>query len=66
MTDQEKAVISDLEALRTAVANYMQSEGCSCCQGSDHEYHKSILAMMLDVPSYSDGSGWDFDKFRSK
>ena len=50
--------------LREAVANYMKSEGCSCCE--DHEAHREharILAGLLDVPMYDDGSGYDFYKF---
>lgn len=49
--------------LREAIANYMQSEGCSCCRGSNHDEHKAILATLLKVPKYSDNSGYDFNKF---
>ena len=53
-------------ALRIAVADYMRSEGCSCCQDRDaHEKHKEILAKLLLVPKYPDGSGYDFSKYRS-
>lgn len=53
--------------LRTAVANYMYSEGCSCCQDTEaHENHKSVLGQLLNVPKYKDGSGYDFSKYRSK
>lgn len=55
------------EAIRQAVANYMGSEGCSCCQDIDkHKEHKARLGELLNVPKYSDGSGYDFLKFRSK
>lgn len=54
----------DLKKLRTAVANYMKSEGCSCCQDKDaHEQHESDLAYLLKVPKYKDGSGYDFKRF---
>lgn len=54
-------------ALRKAVADYMNSEGCSCCQNVDaHEKHKAELARLLHVPKYPDGSGYDFSKFRTK
>lgn len=53
-------------ALRAAVADYMYSEGCSCCQNVDaHVEHKKELAKLLRVPKYPDGSGYDFNKFRS-
>ena len=53
------------EKVRTAVANYMYSEGCTCCE--DYEGHaedKKVLAELLDVPMYDDGSGYDFSQFR--
>jgi hypothetical protein len=49
--------------IRTAVANYIDSEGCSCCRGSNHEKDMEILAKLLKVPKYKDGSGYDFSKF---
>lgn len=53
------------QQMRTALADYMYSEGCSCCQGSDHDEHKAVLGKLLNVPRYSDGSGYDFSKYRS-
>lgn len=54
------------KALRTAVADYMRSEGCSCCEDEvAHAKHKEALAKLLRVPKYKDGSGYDFSKFRS-
>lgn len=55
-----------LDEIREAVANYMQSEGCSCCEGESHEADKERLAKLLRVPKYKDGSGYDFGKFESK
>ena len=53
--------------LREAVANYMRSEGCSCCQDRDaHREHKKNLAKLLGVRKYSDGSGYDFGKHETK
>ena len=51
--------------LREAVANYMYSEGCSCCEGSDHKQHAEALAKLLSVKKYSDGSGFDFYSYRT-
>ena len=55
------------EALREAVANYMQSEGCSCCRDTEaHEEHTKVLAELLDVEMYEDNSGYNFHKYRTK
>lgn len=52
--------------LRQAVADYMKSEGCSCCQDIDaHKEHTKRLAKLLNVPMYSDKSGYNFSKFKS-
>ena len=52
--------------MREAVANYLGSEGCECCQGQYHKDNKEALAKLLNVPKYSDGSGYDFGKYRKK
>lgn len=55
-----------ITAIRRALADYMSSEGCSCCASIDsHQEHKATLAKLLNVPKYSDGSGYNFSKFRS-
>lgn len=59
----KKEALVKQSTLRQAVADYMQSEGCSCCRGSNHAEHKAVLAKLLNVPKYSDRSGYDFDKF---
>lgn len=49
--------------IREAVANYMRSEGCSCCRDYDaHKEHEARLAKLLNVKMYSDKSGYDFSK----
>ena len=48
--------------LRKAIADYMYSEGCSCCEGNDHA---EVIAKLLNVKKYPDGSGYDFDRYRS-
>jgi hypothetical protein len=53
--------------VRQAVADYMASEGCSCCQDVDaHKEHKERLGKLLNVEPYSDNSGRDFSKYRSE
>jgi methionine aminopeptidase len=42
-----------LQEVRAAVADYMASEGCSCCQ--DYGAHRAAherLAKLLDVPAH--------------
>lgn len=56
-----------LKEIRQAVADYMWSEGCSCCRNIEaHDEHKVRLGKLLHVPMYGDKSGHDFSKFRSK
>lgn len=55
------------EEVRIALADYMRTEGCSCCQDrTGHEAAAERLAKLLKVPKYSDGSGYDFQKFRKE
>jgi len=57
----------EIAAIRRAVADYMYSEGCSCCRNIEaHDEHKAVLAKMLKVPQFADKSGYDFYRFRSK
>jgi len=56
----------ELQEIRQAVADYMRSEGYSCCRDNDaHEVHAARLAKLLNVPPYKDGPGYDFSIFRS-
>lgn len=56
-----------LKEIRQAVADYMYSEGCSCCRSIDaHAEHEKTLAKLLKVPKYKDRSGYDFARFRTK
>jgi len=61
---QRKKIHRMVKEFREALANYMSSEGCDCCSNRDaHDEHRAILAKMLGVPKYPDGSGYDFDRF---
>lgn len=56
------------DALRTAVANYMHSEGCGCCQDHEaHSKHKAELGKLLDVPGKPDPDDlwYDFSPYRT-
>lgn len=54
--------------LREAVANYMQSEGCSCCRDVEaHKEHSKALADLLGVKAHKDQSDYyDFTPYRTK
>lgn len=65
MTTKTKKPIS-IKEIRQAVADYMYSEGCSCCRDYDaHEINAARLGKLLKVPMYDDKSGYEFSKFRS-
>ncbi len=52
--------------VRRAVADYMSSEGCSCCRNVPmHALNAEHLAELLRVPKYDDSSGFDFQRFRT-
>lgn len=50
--------------IRQALADYIRSEGCSCCRNIEaHDAAKEVLGKLLEVPRYSDDSGYDFYQF---
>ena len=52
--------------MRRMVADYMSSEGCSCCRDiGAHKKHAEALAIALGIKRYDDGSGYDFFSCRS-
>lgn len=56
------------DALRTAVADYMFSEGCSCCRDNEaHDENRATLGKLLGIRPEKDGNElwYDFSKFRS-
>lgn len=58
--------MTKLEKIRQAIADYMWSEGCSCCRDQDkHEKANEKLAKLLNVEKYPDNSGFDWSKYRS-
>ena len=56
----------DLATIRTAIADYILSEGCSCCRGFHHQEHKDKLARLLGISKYKDGFGYNFSKYESR
>lgn len=64
--------VVDLEEIRTAVANYLSSEGCECCEDKNHNQHAEILAKLLKVPKnesnrkyFRTRDEYDFKQFTS-
>lgn len=56
-----------LAQIREALANYIASEGCSCCQNiRRHDEAKAVLGRLLRVKKFSDGSGYDFWAYQRK
>lgn len=61
MTKDERAL------LRRLIANYMESEGCSCCRDCDrHELDRAALGKLLYVKKYIDGSGYNFSRYKER
>ena len=69
MTERQSARKKEpsIVVMRRAVADYMRTEGCSCCRDIEgHDKAKKRLAKLLNVPQYDDGSGFDFYRFSTK
>ena len=52
--------------VREAIADYKYAEGCGCCR--DHEHHEKAearLSELLEIPKYSDESGYDWAPYRT-
>lgn len=65
MNKAKKPNEPDLKAIRNAVADYMYSEGCSCCQNREaHEINRERLAKLLKVPKKDDW--YNFGPYRTK
>jgi hypothetical protein len=53
-------------AVRRAFADYVASEGCDCCKNAEkHDAAMKRLARLLDIPPYSDKSGYDIYRFKT-
>ena len=49
--------------LRQAVADYLGSEGCSCCEGDAHGEHRERLAKLLGIRKKD--NWYDFTPYRT-
>lgn len=66
LVDARVALINDKIDIRRAVANYVRSEGCSCCEGHNHDKHGNTLGKVLQAEKYTDGSGYDLYQYATK
>ncbi len=64
--ESETQDVVSLGALRQAVADYMSSEGCSCCESDLHEGHEVALAKLLNVRKYEDDSGYNWGPYKTR
>lgn len=63
----DKELIKLKKDLRQALADYIASEGCSCCRHHQrHEEAQVRLAKLLNVKKYEDGSGYNFSQYQTK
>ena len=61
------AIVMFRKKVRQALTEYIASEGCGCCRDYErHEVAAAELGKLLRVPKYSDGSGYNFYKFRKE
>jgi hypothetical protein len=57
---------AERDELRRAFAEYVASEGCSCCRNQEaHDIAAARIGKLLRVPKYEDGSGYDFWRYRA-
>lgn len=62
-----KRMLDFKSEVRQVIADYMRSEGCSCCQDiKAHSEHEKRIAELLDVAPYSDNIGFDFTPYRTE
>lgn len=63
-SEEEDAKVLDI---RQAFADYVKSEGCSCCQDIDaHKDAAKKLGKLLNAKQYDDGSGYNFYAYASE
>ena len=56
-----------LADIRQAVADYIATEGCSCCRDTDgHDKAMERLGKLIRMKKYDDNSGFDYSRYRSK
>ena len=52
----------DVQKIKQALVQYINSEGCGCCENDDeHEAAEKTLAELFDVPRHSNNLHYDWD-----
>lgn len=58
--------VNPFEKLRTHFANYVYSEGCSCCRNDEpHNDAMAEICKILSIPQYDDESGYNTSLFKT-
>lgn len=58
---------SFISEVRASFADYVKSEGCSCCRNTiKHDEAMEKLAALLEIEPYKDGSGFNVYKYATK
>lgn len=56
-----------IKEIRTAFADYVATEGCSCCRDIDgHKEAMDRLGKLLKMTKYKDRSGYNYGKYKTK
>ena len=68
MTVNENYYLEEFKKLvRELIANYMRSEGCSCCQDiEEHADVKRRLGELLDCGKYDGEDNYNFYQYATK
>ena len=68
MTHHENYYLEEFKKeVRELIANYMRSEGCSCCQDWEgHAKNKKRLGELLDCGKYDGEDEYDFYQYQTK
>lgn len=65
--EEIKAKNKLIAEIRTALADYIATEGCSCCRDNEgHDKAMDRLGKLLRMRKYKDGSGYDHSLYRTK
>jgi len=63
-----QAIVEEFKKeVRELIANYMRSEGCSCCSDSEAHYiNKKLLGELLDCGKYDGEDDYNFHQYATK
>ena len=63
-----QAIVEEFKKeVRELIANYMRSEGCTCCQDfEEHAKNKKLLGELLDCGKYDGEDDYNFHQYATK